>query len=384
MKKTHPIVWALLYLPVAWFSLKLAGLSQPGLSIFEYMDALPSIFDVPLHFSINTHTMPVLTLFTLAYGVAVSMYYSSEGNKRPNEEHGSAVWGNVRSLWRRYHQDKNTDIILTQKARLGLDSYRHKRNLNVLVIGGSGSGKTRFFAKPNIMQCNTSFVVTDPKMELLKSTGNLLRENGYDIKVLNLIDFNASDGYNPFTYIRDETDVIKLISNLMANTTPKTARSNDPFWEKSETALLQALMFYLLSEAPESEQNFGMVMTMLSFAGASEADESFESALDLLFNALNHENPEHLAAKQYRVYKQAAGKTAKSILISLAVRLAAFNLKQVQDITNHDDMDIASLGQRKTALFAVIADHDTSFNFLVGTLYTPNLFRAVLPGGSYL
>ena len=370
MKPSKPYLWILLYLTVLWLAVKLASLYQPGLSIFDYMDLLPALFTQPLQISINDYTLTFVAVFTLAFGVAVSAYYASEGKRRIGEEHGSAVWGNVKAITRKYGQDRYSDILLTDRGKLGLDTYKHQRNLNVLVIGGSGSGKTRFYAKPNIMQCNTSFVITDPKSELLKSTGNLLKREGYDIKVLNLIDFNASDGYNPFRYIRDEKDVLKLISNLMANTTPKGSFTNEPFWEKSEMALLQALMFYLLSEAPETEQNFGMVMTMLSFAGASEADESYESALDMLFAAFEHENPEHLAVKQYRIYKQAAGKTAKSILISLAVRLAAFNLQQIQKITNEDNMDIACLGQRKTAMFAVIPDNDTSFNYLVGMLYT--------------
>jgi len=370
MKPSKPYLWILFYLPVLWLAVKLAALYQPGLSIFDYMDLLPALFSHPFQISINSYTLTFVAVFTLAFGVAVSAYYVSEGKRRIGEEHGSAVWGNVKMITRKYGQDRYSDILLTDKGRLGLNTYKHQRNLNVLVIGGSGSGKTRFYAKPNIMQCNTSFVITDPKSELLKSTGNLLKREGYDIKVLNLIDFAASDGYNPFRYIRDEKDVLKLISNLMANTTPKGSFTNEPFWEKSEMALLQALMFYLLSEAPESEQNFGMVMTMLSFAGASEADETFESALDMLFSAFEHENPEHLAVKQYKIYKQAAGKTAKSILISLAVRLAAFNLQQIQNITTDDQMDIACLGQRKTALFAVIPDNDTSFNYLVGMLYT--------------
>ena len=370
MKPSKPYLWILLYLPVLWLAVKLAELFQPRLSVFDYMDLLPSTLTQPFHLAFNEHTLNFVALFSLVFGIAVSAYYASEGKRRLGEEHGSAVWGRVKSITAKYGQDKFSDLLLTHKARLGLDTYKHQRNLNVLVIGGSGSGKTRFYAKPNIMQCNTSFVITDPKSELLKSTGNLLKAKGYDIKVLNLIDLGASDGYNPFKYIRDEKDVLKLISNLMANTTPKGSFTNEPFWEKSEMALLQALMFYLLSEAPESEQNFGMVMTMLSYAGASEADESYESALDMLFSALEYENPEHLAVKQYKIYKQAAGKTAKSILISLAVRLATFNLKQIQDITTEDRMDIACLGQRKTALFAVIPDNDASFNYLVGMLYT--------------
>jgi len=251
-----------------------------------------------------------------------------------------------------------------------MDGYKHNRNLNTLVIGGSGAGKTRGYALPNIMQCNSSFVITDPKAEILRTVGNLLVREGYDIKVLDLINFEKSNHYNPFNYIHDEKDVIKLINNLIRNTTPKTAAQSEPFWEKSETALLQALMFYLINEAPPEEQNFGMVMTMIEHGSASENDDQHVSPLDLLFMALETEKPNSIAVRQYAVFKQAAGKTAKSILISCAVRLAAFNLQQIRDITSNDELDIASIGSKKTALFAVIPDNDSTFNFLVGLLYT--------------
>jgi len=364
------LILAFLYLPVLWVAIVLSTHYQPDQSIFQLIPTLSESISKPFEVSYSDYTLRFILLFSLFYVVAIAAYYTSEGKRRIGEEHGSASWGTPKIIQKKYGQDKLSDILLTDKCPLGLDSYQHQRNLNVLVIGGSGSGKTRFYAKPNLMQCNTSFVVTDPKSELLRSTGHLLEEKGYDIKVFNLTDFTRSDGYNPFRYIRDDKDVIKLISNLIANTTPNTASHHDPFWEKAETALLQALMYYLIYEAPKHEQNFGMVMTMLSFAKASEEDEKYESALDLLFKFLERGNPEHLAVKQYKVYKQAAGKTAKSILISLAVRLAAFNLTQIRQITSYDEMDIKSLGERKTAIFAVIPDNDTSFNYLVGMLYT--------------
>ncbi len=253
---------------------------------------------------------------------------------------------------------------------MGLDGYKHRRNLNTLVIGGSGAGKTRGYALPNLMQTNTSFVVTDPKGEILRTVGNLLVSEGYTIKVIDLVNFQNSNYYNPFRYVKEEKDVIKLISNLIKNTTPKGSSSSEPFWEKSETALLQALMFYLLMEAPKEEQNFGMVMTMIEYAGASEENEQYLSPLDLLFMALEDTNPNSIALRQYQVFKQAAGKTAKSILVSVAVRLSAFNLEQVRELTCEDDIDIPSLAKEQIALFLVIPDNDTTFNFLVGIAYT--------------
>lgn len=368
-KLTAVLIWAAVFVFVMWLSVVLAGKWQSGIGILEYIERLSEIGN-PFTLNFNEHTLRFMLIFACLYGLMVSAYYANRLKKREGEEHGSAVWGNANQVNKQFSQDKKTDIILTQNVRLGLDTYKHRRNLNVLVVGGSGAGKSRFYVRPNIMQLNTSFVVTDPKSELLKSTGYLLKKKGYEIKVLNLVNFNESDSYNPFMYIRDDKDVIKLINNLIANTTPKSARESDPFWTKSETALLQALMFYLVYEAPKYEQNFSMIMTMLEYAGASEEDETMESALDMLFNKLELTNPTHIALKQYKVFKKAAGKTAKSILVSCAVRLAAFNLKQIKNITNQDEMDIANLAKRKTAIFAVLPDNDSSFNYIIGLLYT--------------
>ncbi|MDD3932009.1 MAG: type IV secretory system conjugative DNA transfer family protein [Eubacteriales bacterium] len=325
----------------------------------------------PFSIKWTENTTRTILIFTLAYGLGIGIYYSTRKNKRPLEEHGSASWADPVKLGKKYSSKNLADnILLTENFKISFDSYKHRRNLNVLVIGGSGSGKTRFYAKPNIMQCNCSFLITDPKAELLRSTGHLLRENGYDVRVFDLINMSESYCYNPFRYIRDDKDVLKLVTNLIRNTTPKTAGNIDPFWEKSETALLQALILYLYHEAPEEEQNFTMVMEMLSSAEVREEDESFASPLDLLFERLNMTDPEHIAVKQYGIYKQAAGKTAKSILISVGVRLAAFNLKQIASITQYDEMDLESLGTSKTALFCVIPDNDSSFNYLIGMLYT--------------
>ena len=304
--------------------------------------------------------------------MGVGVYFSSRENRRPGEEHGSAKWGVVSQIVKRYadFKERFNNILFSQTMRIGLNAKKHRRNLNVLVVGGSGAGKTRFYAKPNIMQCNTSFIIADPKGEMLRSVAPLLLEKGYDVKVFNLITPSNSDGYNPFTYIRTDEDVIKLITNLIQNTTPKNAQQNDPFWEKSEIALDTALMLYLLHEAPPEEQNFEMLMFLIENAAAMEDDDEYQSPVDLLFQGLEDENPEHIALKQYKIFKQASGKTAKSILISAAVRLAAFNLPEIARMTSYDNLDLGSMGEKKKAIFCVIPDNDNSFNYLVGMLYT--------------
>ncbi len=364
------IVWFFLYLLVCWLAIIIAGSYKTGRTIFELLPEITEAFNQPFEIKFNEHTLSFVAMFSLIYGICVAAYYSSYGKRRIGEEHGSAAWGIPRAVNKMFSQDKKTDRIFTQHVRMGMDEYKHRRNLNTLIIGGSGAGKTRGYALPNIMQTNSSFIVTDAKGEIIRTVGNLLIKEGYDIKVLDLINFQNSDGYNPFRYIKEEKDVLKLISNLMRNTTPKGASVSEPFWEKSETALLQALMFYLLMEAPREEQNFGMVMTMLEYAGASEENEKYLSPLDLLFMALEETGSDSIALKQYQVFKQAAGKTAKSILVSVAVRLAAFNLEQIRNITIEDELDISSLGEKKTALFAIVPDNDTSFNFLIGLCYT--------------
>ena len=311
-------------------------------------------------------------IFLFFYAMGVGVYFSSRENRRPGEEHGSAKWGVVSQIVKRYadHKERFNNLLFSQTMRIGLNAKKHRRNLNVLVVGGSGAGKTRFYAKPNIMQCNTSFIIADPKGEMLRSVAPLLLEKGYDVKVFNLITPSNSDGYNPFTYIRTDEDVIKLITNLIQNTTPKNAQQNDPFWEKSEIALDTALMLYLLHEAPPEEQNFEMLMFLIENAAAMEDDDEYQSPVDLLFQGLEDENPEHIALKQYKIFKQASGKTAKSILISAAVRLAAFNLPEIARMTSYDNLDLGSMGEKKKAIFCVIPDNDNSFNYLVGMLYT--------------
>ena len=350
-----------------------AGCYEEDIKLFELLDRLTAAMNNPTHITFNEYSLKAVLIFLFLYAMGIGVYFSSRENRRPGEEHGSARWGNVKSVVRRYmDKDSYKNIILSQNMRLGLNAKKHRRNLNVLVVGGSGAGKTRFYAKPNLMQCNTSFIVADPKGEMLRSIAPLLIENGYDIKVFNLIEPENSDGYNPFVYIRKDEDVIKLISNLIQNTTPKNASQNDPFWEKSEIALDSALMLYLLHEAPPEEQTFEMLMFLIENAATIEdEDESgYQSPVDILFQGLEDEKPEHIAVRQYKIFKQASGKTAKSILISAAVRLAAFNLPEIAKMTSYDNLDIGTLGERKRAIFCVIPDNDNSFNYLVGMLYT--------------
>lgn len=325
----------------------------------------------PFSFELCQDTLKCILISESIYSFSYLAYYYNRKNYRRNEEYGSAKWANNKAVNKKYaEKDYYSNKILSQNVRIGLDGRRHRRNLNTLVIGGSGAGKTRFFGKPNLMQCNTSFVILDPKGEQLRDVGNLLEKEGYVIKVVDLINMNRSHCYNPFRYIKDDKDVLKLITNLIRNTTPKGSQTNDPFWEKSETALLEALCLYLLHEAPEEEQNFTMVMEMIAAAEVKEDDEEYQSPLDELFERLEIRNPNSLALKQYKIYKQAAGKTAKSILISVGVRLSAFNLESIASLTATDELELDLVGERKTVIFAVIPDNDSTFNFLIGMLYT--------------
>ena len=363
------IVLGIFTIPVVWLALLIAPYINNGL--IEALPYLTKAINEPFHITLCKNTLKTIFIFLLIYGIGIGIYFSTLRNYRRQEEYGSAKWGSASKVNKKY-ADKtySENKILSQNVRIGLDGKKHRRNLNTLVIGGSGAGKTRFYAKPNILQCNTSFVILDPKGEILRDTGNLLEKEGYVIRVIDLIDMSKSHGYNPFAYIQDDKDVLKLITNLIRNTTPKGAQSNDPFWEKSETALLEALCLYLINEAPEEEQNFSMVMEMIVAAEPKEDDEDYISPLDQLFIELENDKPESLALKQYKIYKQAAGKTAKSILISVGVRLAAFNLESIASLTHYDELELEKMGERKTALFAVIPDNDSTFNFLIGMLYT--------------
>ena len=363
------IILGIFTIPVVWLALLIAPYINNGL--IEALPYLTKAINEPFHITLCKNTLKTIFIFLLIYGIGIGIFFSTLRNYRRQEEYGSAKWGSASKVNKKY-ADKtySENKILSQNVRIGLDGKKHRRNLNTLVIGGSGAGKTRFYAKPNILQCNTSFVCLDPKGELLRDTGNLLEKEGYVIRVIDLIDMSKSHGYNPFAYIQDDKDVLKLITNLIRNTTPKGAQSNDPFWEKSETALLEALCLYLINEAPKEEQNFSMVMEMIVAAEPKEDDEDYISPLDQLFIELEKDKPESLALKQYKIYKQAAGKTAKSILISVGVRLAAFNLESIASLTHYDELELEKMGERKTALFAVIPDNDSTFNFLIGMLYT--------------
>ena len=363
--------WVLLAIPVLWLGALLATGYEDGMTLFDLMGRFNVLMERPFALFWTPHTLKFMLVALAVYGCAVALYLSSKENRRPGEEHGSAKWGSAHQLCAKYRdKDPLQNTILTQNIRMGLNGKKHRRNLLQIVIGGSGAGKTRFFCKPNLMQANCSFLVTDPKGEMLRAVAPLLIQKGYVIKVFDLIDPANSDSFNPFPYIKDDKDAMKLVNNLIKNTTPKNASNNDPFWEKSEIALDTALILYLLHEAPPEEQNFEMVMYMIENGGAREDDDDFQSPLDMLFEALEEEEPDHIAVREYKIFKQAAGKTAKSILIQAAVRLSAFILPQIIGITNCDDMELGLMGDRKQAVFAVIPDNDGTFNYLVGMLYT--------------
>lgn len=365
-------VWAAFVIPIVWLVVLMAGCYAPGMTIFDLAAQFSEVTQTPFSLHWTPYTMKFIGIFLLLYGGAILFYYTGQKNTRPGEEHGSASWGSVRELDKKYRdKDAGKNVILTQHLQMSMNGKLHRRNLLQIIVGGSGSGKTRFLAKPNLMLANASFIVTDPKGEMLRAVGNLFLEEGYVLRVFDLIDPSKSDCYNPFCYIRKDADVFKLIDNFIKNTTPKGAKANDPFWEKSETALDSALMLYLLHEAPPEDQNMETILYMIENGGAKEEDDDYQSPLDLLFEALEEEQPDHIAVRQYHIFKQAAGKTAKSILVSAAVRLASFTLPEIQRITASDDMELGKLGERKQAIFCIIPDsNDASLNFLVGMLYT--------------
>ena len=364
--------WAAFSLVVLWMGALAACAYEDGIDLVEFMGRLAAVLEHPLVFHWTPYTPRFLVGALAVYACAIGFYYATRQNRRPGEEHGSARWGSVRALDRKYRdKDPANNVILSQHLKMGLDGRKHRRNLLQIVVGGSGSGKTRFLVKPNVYLANTSFIVTDPKGEILRAAGPLLLQEGYTLRVFDLVDPAHSDGYNPFRYIRKDADVFRLIDNFIKNTTPKNASNSDPFWEKAETALDSALMLYLLHEAPPEEQTLEMLLTMIEYGGAKEDDEEYQSPLDLLFEALEEEQPGHIAVREYKIFKQAAGKTARSILVSAAVRLGVFALPEIQSITAGDDLELDKLGERKQAIFCVIPDsNDNSLNFLVGMLYT--------------
>lgn len=363
------LLYCLGTIPVVWLALRIAPFMEDGLpGLIRNFGAAMSR---PFYITLCGNSLKTILVLLLCYGLAIGIYLSTQRNYRRREEHGSAQWGSPAQMNRKYADRIPTqNKILTQNVSVGLDGRRHRRNLNTLVCGGSGAGKTRFFAKPNLCQANSSYVVLDPKGELLRDTGNLLLAKGYDIKVLDLINMEKSHCYNPFVYLRSDNDIQRLVTNLFKNTTPKGSQSQDPFWDQAATMLLLALIFYLHYEAPSEEQNFPMVMEMIRAGEVREDDETYKSALDILFERLEMRNPEHIALKYYRSYHSGSGKTLKSIQITLISRLEKFNLESLASITQNDELELWSIGEKKTAVFAIIPDNDSSFSFLVGMLYT--------------
>ena len=356
-------------IPVIWLSLLIAPYIDGGLA--EILENFSKALNNPFSITLCKNSLKTVLFLLLCYGVAIGVYFSTRKNYRRNEEYGSAKWGNAQTICKKY-KDTNSlsNKILTQNVSIGLDGRKHRRNLNLLICGGSGAGKTRFFAKPNVMQCNTSMVILDPKGEIVRDTGELLEKKGYSVKVLDLINMDKSHCYNPFVYLKNDNDVQKLVTNLFKSTTPKGSQSNDPFWDTAASMLLLSLVFYLWYEAPEEEQNFTMVMEMLRAGDVKEDDDMYLSPLDVLFERLEAKNPEHIALKYYRDYHSGSAKTLKSIQITLASRLEKFNLESLSKLTMTDELELDTLGEKKTALFALIPDNDTSFNFIVSILYT--------------
>lgn len=367
--KQNLILYACGIVPVIWFGLLIAPCMESGL--IGLIENFGILMAHPFRIDFCEGSVKTVLILLLIYALSIGVYLSNDRNYRRREEHGSAKWGIPSFVNKKYaNPEKTANKILTQNIAIGLDGRMHRRNLNIMVCGGSGSGKTRFFAKPNVMNANTSFVILDPKGEILRDTGNLLLSEGYEIRVLDLINMDKSHCYNPFLYLRNDNDIQRLVTNLFKNTTPKGSQSQDPFWDQAATMLLLALVFYLHYEAPPDEQNFPMVMEMIRAGEVKEDDEGYKSTLDLLFERLEMKNPEHIALKYYRGYHSGSGKTLKSIQITLISRLEKFNLESLAGITQTDEMELWNLGKKKTAIFAVIPDNDSSFNFLVGMLYT--------------
>lgn len=368
--RTNVILYCLGLIPTVWLGLLAAPALRSGLP--NLIRNLAVVFSNPFHIVWCEDSVKAVLIFICAYVMGIGIYLSTARNYRRREEHGSAHWGNAGQVNKKYENkaEPEKNKILTQKTKIGLDGRKHRRNLNVLVCGGSGAGKTRFYAKPNIMQANTSFVILDPKGENVRDTGNLLKSKGYDIKVLDLINMDKSYCYNPFVYLHSDNDIQKLVTNIFKNTTPKGSQSQDPFWDQAAMMLLLALVFFLHYEAPPEEQNFPMVMEMIRSGEVKEDDDGFMSPLDRLFARLADRTPDHIALKYYRNYRSGSGKTLKSIQITLVARLEKFNLDSLAAITQSDEMELDRLGEEKIAIYAVIPDNDSSYNFIVGMLYT--------------
>ena len=357
-------------IPVVWLGLLIAPSVKGGLP--EILTSLMNAMNDPFHIELCEDSVKAVLVLLLCYGMGVGTYFSTRRNYRRREEHGSAKWGSASAVNKKYaQQPKSENKLLTQNVAIGLNAKKHRRNLNTLVIGGSGAGKTRFFCKPNLMQCcRNSYFVLDPKGEIVRDVGELLSQKEYEVRVLDLISMEKSHCYNPFVYLQSDNDIQRLVTNLFKATTPKGSQSNDPFWDTSASMLLLALVYYLHYEAPEDEQNFAMVMEMLRAGAIENEEDSRPTPLDYLFADLEMDRPDHIALKYYRSYHAGSAKTLKSIQITLAARLEKFNLESLAALTCTDELDLASMGEKKVALFAIIPDNDSSFNFLVSILYT--------------
>ena len=358
----------------AW---RLAEGTDAAHKLLSLMDSLSASFASPLQ-SFELHDLCIGLLLGAGFRLFIFIKDSEKKKYRKGREYGSARWGTPEDIKPFIDPMFANNVILTQTERLTMSSRpknpAYARNKNVLIIGGSGSGKTRFFVKPNLMQCVSdkypcSFVVTDPKGSILVECGSLLQRSGYRIKVLNTINFKKSMNYNPLAYIHSEKDILKLVNCLILNTKGE-GKSNDPFWEKAETLLYTALIGYLYGVVPEEDRNFAMLVSMINAMEVREDDEDFKNPVDLMFEALEEREPEHFAVRQYKKYKLAAGKTAKSILISCAARLAPFDIAELRELTAYDELELDTLGDQKSALFIIISDTDDTFNFLVSLCYT--------------
>ena len=349
------------------------------------MTSLMNAMNDPFHIELCEDSVKAVLVLLLCYGMGVGIYFSTRRNYRRREEHGSAKWGSASAVNKKYaQQPKSENKLLTQNVAIGLNAKKHRRNLNTLVIGGSGAGKTRFFCKPNLMQCcRNSYFVLDPKGEIVRDVGELLSQKEYEVRVLDLISMEKSHCYNPFVYLQSDNDIQRLVTNLFKATTPKGSQSNDPFWDTSASMLLSALVYYLHYEAPEDEQNFAMVMEMLRAGAIENEEDSRPTPLDYLFADLEMDRPDHIALKYYRSYHAGSAKTLKSIQITLAARLEKFNLESLASLTCTDELDLATMGEKKVALFAIIPDNDSSFNFLVSILYT-QLFQQLFYSADHI
>ena len=340
-KYTRKVIYVVGIIPIIWLALLIAPYLSGGL--IEIVKNSEIIFNNMFKISFCEDSIRTILIFLIIYFLGIMVYESTRKNYRRKEEYGSAEWGSAATLNKKYKQKENMNKLLTKNVALGLNGKKHRRNVNVLVVGGSGAGKTFSYCKPNVLQANSSYVVLDPKGEIVRDTGHLLEEKGYEVRVLDLINMEKSHCYNPFVYIKTDNDVQKLVTNLFKSTTPKGSQSNDPFWDTAASMLLLALIFYLKYEAPEEEQNFVMVMELLRAGDVKEDDDEYISPLDMLFNRLETKNPEHIALKYYRAYHSGSAKTLKSIQVTLASRLEKFNLDSLASLTAADELDLPSL-----------------------------------------